>query len=110
MWYTEAMNDQTQIVAQHGTVHSSLAPATTAVVRTFTSEQCRRHDDVRWARHDPDVLVKFRGEFVVPYLRKVAAHGHVVEHVLDEAARVTTRKPDELPICHIDDPLQELPH
>jgi hypothetical protein len=104
------MNDQTQIAAQHATVHSGLAPVTTTVVQTLTSEQCRRHDDARWARHDPDVLAKFRGEFVVPYHRTVVAHGHVVAQVLDEAADATGRKPDELPICLIDDPLHDLPH
>ena len=76
----------------------------------LTADQCRRHEDARWARHDPEVLTKFRGEFVVPYLRRVVAHGHVVEDVLAEAARVTGRSVDDLPVCRIDDPLQELPH
>ena len=81
-------------------------------VRTepLTADQCRRHEDARWARHDAEVITKHRGEFIVPYLRKVVAHGHVVEDVLAEAARVTGRSVDDLPVCRIDDPLQELPH
>jgi hypothetical protein len=30
--------------------------------------------------------------------------------VLAEAARVTGRKPEDLPICGIDDPLLDVPH
>ena len=89
--------------------------AVTATIRSITnqpitSDQSRRHEDARWARHATEVVVKFRGQFVVPYLRQIVAHGHVVQAVLDEAARVTGRKPEDLPICHIDDPLHELPH
>ena len=39
-----------------------------------------------------------------------SARNIMVQEVLDEAAQVTGRRPDELSICHIDDPLQELPH
>jgi hypothetical protein len=76
----------------------------------LTADQCRRHEDARWARHDAQVLRNYQGEFIVAYLRKVVAHGHVVEDVLAQAARVTGRRVEDLPVCRIDDPMQELPH
>ena len=105
------MQQHTESTASDPIPHPSLeAQTVTAAVQPITSDQCQRHEDARWARHAPDVIVKYRGQFVVPYLRQIVAHGHVVQEVLDQAARVTGRRPDELPICHIDDPLQELPH
>ena len=105
------MQQHTESTASDPIPHPRLeAQTVTAAVQPITSYQCQRHEDARWARHAPEVIVKYRGQFVVPYLRQIVAHGHVVQEVLDEAARVTGRRPDELPICHIDDPLQELPH
>lgn len=64
---------------------------------------------MRWAQHDPEVLANHIGEFVVPFDRRIVAHGRDMESVLEEAARVTGRDPDRLPICSIDDPLLDLP-
>jgi hypothetical protein len=63
---------------------------------------------MHWARHDADVQTKYMGQFIVPFQRQVVAHGTDLAQVLEEAARVTGRKPGELPVCGIDDPLQEI--
>lgn len=111
LWYTAPMNQHAESVASNPIAQPGVEAHTVpARTQPITSDQCLRHEDARWARHDREVLVKFRGQFVVPYLRQIVAHGHVVQDVLDEAARVTGRKPEQLPICHIDDPLHELPH
>ena len=77
-------------------------------VRPLTAEQRQQLEDTHWASHDPEIQVKYMGQFVVPFHRQVVAHGTNLAAVLDEAARVTGRKPEELPVCGIDDPLQEV--
>lgn len=84
---------------------ASGAPST----QPLTPEQRRRHEDSRWARHDSEVARQFRGQFVVPFMRQVVAHGQVVAEVLEQASRITGRSVEELPVCFIDDPLGELP-
>ena len=79
-------------------------------VRPITPEERQQAEDARWATHDLEVLDKYMGQFVVPYRRQIVAHGYDVEAVLEEASRVTGLRPEELPICGIDDPLQDLPH
>jgi len=69
----------------------------------------RQIHDVRWARHDPEVQVKYAGQFVVPFGRKIVAHGKDIAAVLAQAARVTGCSEEQLPLCGIDDPLQKLP-
>lgn len=81
-----------------------------AGVYLLTAEERQQEEDVHWALHDPDVLANYTGQFVVPVDRRIVAHGEDVEAVLEEAARVTGRDPDRLPICGIDDPLLDLPH
>ena len=44
-----------------------------------------------------------RGEFVIPHVRRVVAHGQDLERVLAKAARATGMKPEELPVIAIDD-------
>jgi hypothetical protein len=77
-------------------------------VRPLTAEQRLQLEDMHWARHDPDVQNKYIGQFVVPFQRQIVAHGTNLVTVLEEAARLTGRKPEELPVCGIDDPLQEI--
>jgi hypothetical protein len=60
-------------------------------------EECQRLEDARWARQYPDVLVQCVGEFVVPYERKIVAHGKDAALVLAEAAQITGRPAEELP-------------
>jgi len=81
-----------------------------AGVYPLTAEERQQEEDVQWALHDPEVLASYTGEFVVPVERRIVAHGADIEAVLGEAARVTGRDPESLPICGIDDPLLDLPH
>jgi hypothetical protein len=89
---------------------SSYAVERKVGVYALTAEERQQEEDVRWAQHDPEVLANHIGEFVVPVDRRIVAHGRDMESVLAEAARVTGRDPERLPICGIDDPLLELPH
>jgi hypothetical protein len=91
-------------------VTSSYLVERKAGVHALTAEERQQEEDVRWAQHDPEVLANHIGEFVVPFDRRIVAHGRDMESVLEEAARVTGRDPDRLPICGIDDPLLDLPH
>jgi ABC-type cobalamin/Fe3+-siderophores transport system ATPase subunit len=81
-----------------------------AGIYALTAEERQQEEDVRWALHDPNVLANYVGEFVVPVDRRIVAHGQDIESVLTEAARLTGRNPERLPICGIDDPLLDLPH
>jgi hypothetical protein len=87
-----------------------VAERTVTDVFPLTPEERQQEEDVQWALHDPEVLANYSGEFVVPVDRRIVAHGADVELVLSEAARVTGRDPECLPICGIDDPLLDLPH
>jgi hypothetical protein len=77
--------------------------------RPLGPEECRRHEDVRWALEDPEVLVRHRGEFIVPYLRRVIAHGTDAAVVLAEAARITGLRAEDLPLVGVIDPLLDVP-
>jgi hypothetical protein len=66
-------------------------------------------EDARWARQDPDVRVQYLGEFVVPYQRKIVAHGKEAALVLAEAAQITGRPAEELPLVGVVDPLLDMP-
>lgn len=74
-------------------------------IHPLTAEEVQECEDCRWVTHDPDIQAKYVGQFVVPYRRQIVAHGVDIELVLQEAARVTGKKPNELPISAIDDPL-----
>ena len=69
----------------------------------------RRHNDLHWATHDPDVLDKYMGEYVVPFERKIVSHGKNLEDVLNEAARRTGKELWELVFCAVQDPLEDIP-
>ena len=89
---------------------SDTAGRSAAEVYPLTPEERQQIEDAQWCRHDPVVLDKYVGQFVVPFRRQIVAHGLDVESVLAEASRVTGLRPETLPICGIDDPLQDLPH
>jgi hypothetical protein len=72
-------------------------------------EELRRLEDARWARQDPDVMIQYLGEFVVPYQRKIVAHGKDAAVVLAEAAQITGRPAEELPLVGVVDPLVDMP-
>jgi len=69
----------------------------------------QRLDDARWARQDPDVQAQYLGQFVVPFERKIIAHGMDASTVLAEAARITGRPVEELPLVGVIDPLLDMP-
>lgn len=77
-------------------------------VRPITPAERRQIEDAQWATNDGDVREKYQGQFVVPFGRKIVAHGYEVETVLNQAALATGLSLDELPLCSIDDPLQDL--
>jgi hypothetical protein len=52
----------------------------------------------------------YLGEFVVPYCREIIAHGTDAAAVLAEAARITGRRVEELPLVGVIDPLLDVPH
>ena len=72
-------------------------------------KEFQRLEDARWARQDPDVLAQYLGEFVVPYERKIVAHGKDAAVVLAEAAQITGRPVEELPLVGVIDPLLDMP-
>ena len=55
------------------------------------------------------MLAQYFGEFVVPYQRKIVAHGTDAAVVLTEAAQITGRPVEELPLVGIIDPLMDMP-
>ena len=78
-------------------------------MRPLLPDECRRHEDVHWVETNPDVQVRYRGEFVVPYQRQIVAHGVDAALVLATAAQVTGRTVEELPLVGIVDPLEDMP-
>jgi hypothetical protein len=72
-------------------------------------KEFQRLEDARWARQDPDVLAKYAGEFVVPYERKIVAHGKDAAVVLADASQITGRPVEELPLVGVVDPLLDMP-
>jgi hypothetical protein len=72
-------------------------------------KEFQRLEDARWARQDPDVLAKYLGEFVVPYERKIVAHGTDAAVVLAQAAKITGRPAEELALVGVIDPLLDMP-
>lgn len=72
-------------------------------------KEFQRLEDARWARQDPDVLAQYLGEFVVPYEQKIVAHGTDAAVVLAEAAQITGRPAEELPLVGVIDPLLDMP-
>jgi hypothetical protein len=70
----------------------------------------RKHEDLHWATHDPDVLDRYAGQYVVPFERQIVAHGPDLGSVLAEAARRTGKETWELVFCAIQDPLEDISH
>ena len=70
----------------------------------------RQQEDLEWACNDPEVQRKYAGQYVVPFERKIIAHGTDLEQVLRAAVAATGKPADELPDCAILDPREEIPH
>ena len=77
-------------------------------VRPLTVDERRAGEDLDWALHDPNVQSLYQGELVVPYERQIVAHGHNTREVLSQAARVTGRRVEDLPLVSIVNPLAEI--
>ncbi len=75
------------------------------------SQVLRSHqeEDLIWVTEDAEVQRKYAGQYVVPFQRRVVAHGTNLVTVLREAERVTGKPANELPDCAIPDLLQEVP-
>jgi hypothetical protein len=69
--------------------------------QSVPGEEQKRNEDAYWAQHDPQVEKQYGGQWVVPHERKIVAHGTDLTSVLQEAARLTNRRPDELVVCAI---------
>jgi hypothetical protein len=78
--------------------------------RPLRADELQRLEDARWASRDPEVLAQYLGEFVVPYQRKIVAHGTDAATVLAEAAQITGHPAEELPLVGVTDPLLDIPH
>jgi hypothetical protein len=79
-------------------------------VAALTPEEQQAPRDIDWAQSDPAVQAQYYGKLVVPYGGAIVASGDAAAAVLAEAARVTGRRVEELPLVGIVDPLLEIPH
>jgi hypothetical protein len=87
-----------------------LAVRSAYTVQPLTPAERQAEEDARWARHDPEVIATYEGEFVVPFQGRIVAHGTNASLVLAEAAGITGRPVECLPLVGIVDPALELPH
>jgi hypothetical protein len=78
-------------------------------MRPIRPEEFHRQEDARWALQDPEVLAHYQGEFVVPYQRKIVAHGRDAAVVLAEAVRITGQQAEALSLVGVIDPLLDIP-
>jgi hypothetical protein len=90
--------------------HERQAVRVQCTVQPLSSEESDMAADAVWAQHDPDVQAAYPGEFVVPFQRRIVAHGRHAAEVLAEAARLTGRKAEKLPLVGILEPLLDLSH
>jgi hypothetical protein len=77
-------------------------------VRATTPEERQQHEDISWALQDLEVQANYQGQIVVPYQRKIVAHGTDAKAVLQQAMLATAKKAEELPLVPIADLLHEL--
>ncbi len=89
-------------------MHNSNTDREPVCVEALTPDECRQFEDMEWALQSPDVLVQYRDQFVVPYMKQIVAHGDDIDALLAEAARITGRRPEELPVVGIVDPLVDV--
>lgn len=86
------------------------AARTKFAVRPLTQHELLVSADIVWAQQDPEIQLTHKGEFVVPYRGQIVAHGQVAAQVLEEAARKTGIRTEELPLVGIIDPVADIPH
>jgi hypothetical protein len=77
-------------------------------VRPISQERREITQDILWAQHDPSVRAMYEGEFVVPWKGKIIAHGDDAQVVLERAAQTTRRRPEDLPLVGVIDPLVDI--
>jgi hypothetical protein len=99
----ENLSHSNEVVSRQQALRAALT------VRPVTPDERRLHEDICWALDDPEVWSEYRDEYVVPYNRRIVAHGHDPRTVHDEAARVTGRPFADLPLVPIVDPLLDIP-
>lgn len=87
---------------------SEIHESCVASVEALSEDERQQISDIRWARHDPEVQTKYGGQYVVPYARRIVAHGKDAAAVLAHATLATGCTEEQLALCGIDDPLQEL--
>jgi hypothetical protein len=77
-------------------------------VRPISPDRQAITQDILWAQQDPTVRAFHEGEFVVPWKGKIIAHGLDAQAVLQEAAQITGRRVEDLPLVGIPDPLVDI--
>jgi hypothetical protein len=73
----------------------------------LSREEQERFADLDWASQDPEVQTRYPGEIVVPFGRKIVAHGTCLQAVLQEAEKATGCKAEELPVVAVFDDTNE---
>lgn len=76
----------------------------TSSASPISESRADQNDAAYWAQHDPTVEQLYGGRWVVAVDRKIVAHGTDPGLVLQEAARITGRNPDDLIVCGIPHP------
>jgi hypothetical protein len=77
-------------------------------IAPLTTDERRQFADIEWAQQDADVLRQYKGQFVVPHMKQIVAHGQDIRAVLEQAAQKTGKTIEELPVIGIDDSLTDV--
>jgi hypothetical protein len=77
-------------------------------VQPISQERREILQDILWAQQDPAVRALYEGEFVVPWKGKIIAHGDNAQAVLQEAAQITGRRVEDLPLVGVLDTLTDI--
>jgi hypothetical protein len=67
----------------------------------MTHDEIQRSLDADWAKSDPEVERQFAGQWVVPFERRIVAHGIDLAKVLQEAERLTFLPQKRLVVCGV---------
>jgi Family of unknown function (DUF5678) len=70
----------------------------------MTEDEIQRSLDADWAKSDPEVEKRFAGQWVVPFERRIVAHGEDLEKVLQEAERLSFLPRERLVVCGVPHP------
>jgi hypothetical protein len=78
--------------------------------RPLTAQERRAAEDEAWASRDEFVQATYRGQFVVPFGRRIIAYGTDATEVLRQAAAIAGCDVEDLPLVGIDDPIADVAH